>query len=125
MLVSSLSGHAFAKRVTKKYKMRMTIEENFRDTKSIDYGLNLNRNITIKPKRFVVWLILAALASFIAWIVGYIGEQLNLHYDFQANTYKHRRVLSFFYLGCQIIRKKIDIPIDFEAIQFCNKRCAS
>lgn len=26
--------------------------------------------------------------------------------------YKHRRVLSFFYLGCQVIRKKIHTPID-------------
>ena len=125
VLVSSLCGNEFAKRVTKKYKMRMTIEENFRDTKSTNYGLNLNSNKTIKPKRFVVWLILAALASLIAWIVGYIAEQLNLHFDFQANTYKHRRVLSFFYLGCQIIRKKISIPIDFETIRFCNKRCTS
>jgi hypothetical protein len=124
LLVSSLAGDKFAKRVVKKYKMRMTIEENFRDTKSIDYGLNLNRNQTIKPKRYIVWLMLAALASLIAWIVGYVGEQLNLQYDFQANTYKHRRVLSFFFLGCQIIRKKIDIPIHFETIQFCNKRCA-
>lgn len=124
VLVSSLSGTEFAKRVVKKYKMRMTIEENFRDTKSVSYGLNLNSNKTIKPKRFVVWLMLAALASFIAWIVGYLAEKLNLHYDFQANTYKHRRVLSFFYLGCQIIRKKISIPINFELIQFCNKRCS-
>ena len=77
----------------------MVIEENFMDTKSTQYDLNLNSNITIKPKRFFVWLMLAALASLIAWTVGYVAEKLNLHYDFQANTYKHRRVLSFFLLG--------------------------
>jgi hypothetical protein len=49
------------------------------------------------------------------------AEQLKLHYDFQANSYKHRRVLSFFYLGCQIIRKKIEIAVDWALIHHENK----
>ncbi|MBN9227352.1 MULTISPECIES: hypothetical protein [Legionella] len=59
---------------------------------------------------------LAALAGLIAWLTGAAAEQLKLHYDFQANSYKHRRVLSFFYLGCQIIRKKINLDINWELI---------
>lgn len=103
--------------IIKYYKLRMTIEESFRDTKSQRYGLSFNENTTIEAKRYIVWLVLAALASFIAWVVGYSAEQLNLHHHFQANTYRHRRVLSFFFLGCQIIRKQIDIPICIEKIQ--------
>lgn len=99
-----------------KYKKRMTIEENFRDTKSTQYGFSFDKNETIKPERFTVWLILAALASLICWLTGASAEQLKLHYDFQANSYRHRRVLSFFYLGCQVIRKKIHTPIDWELI---------
>jgi hypothetical protein len=57
------------------------------------------------------------LPSLIAWIVGYAAEKKKLHYDFQANTYRHRRVLSFFYLGCQIIRKNIDVPVELDEIQ--------
>ena len=77
----------------------------------------MNENFTTKAVRYTVWVLLATLASFIAWVIGYAAEQKNLHYDFQANTYRHRRVLSFFYLGCQIVRKKIDIPIQLDEIR--------
>lgn len=118
LLVSSIANsYTAAKRIVKMYKLRMTIEENFRDVKSEEYGFSMNENQTIKSARYIVWLMLSALASLLAWIVGYAAEQKNLHYDFQANTYRHKRVLSFFYLGCQVIRKKINIPIDLKAIQ--------
>jgi hypothetical protein len=117
VLVSSLEeGYNIAQKVIKKFKSRMTIEESFRDTKSVEYGFSMNENKTIKPQRYIVWLMLAALASLIAWIVGYAGEQQQLQYHFQANTYRHRRVLSFFYLGCQMIKKKIPCLIDIESI---------
>lgn len=99
-----------------KYKRRMTIEENFRDTKSTQYGFSLDKNETINPERFTVWLMLAALASLICWLTGAMAEQLKIHLDFQANSYKHRRVLSFFYLGCQVIRKKIETTINWALI---------
>jgi hypothetical protein len=74
--------------------------------------LSLNENVTLDAKRYIVWLLVAALVAFIAWVVGYTSEKLKLHYAFQANTYRHRRVLSFFFLGCQVIRKKIDLHIE-------------
>lgn len=104
-----------------KYKKRMAIEENFRDTKSTKYGFSFDKNETIKPERFIVWLMLAALASLVCWLSGAAAEILKLHYDFQANSYRHRRVLSFFYLGCQIIRKKIDLTIDWAVIHHVDK----
>ncbi len=116
VLVSSLVENNAAKIITK-YKYRMTIEENIRDTKSVNYGLSMNQNQTIKPERYIVWLMLAALASVIAWIIGFMAEKNKLHFDFQANTCKNRRVLSFFYLGCQIIRKKIPLQIDLNEVQ--------
>lgn len=120
ILTSSLTGNHIEELIVKYYKCRMTIEESFRDTKSQQYGLSLNNNVTIDVKRYIPWLLLASLASFIAWVVGYAAEKLKLHYDFQANTYRHRRVLSFFFLGCQIIRKRIDIPINLEQIKLEN-----
>jgi hypothetical protein len=107
-----------------KYKQRMTIEENFRDTKSTQFGFSFDKNITKKPKRYIVWLMLAALASLIAWLTGGTAEQLKLHFDFQANSYKHRRVLSFFYLGCQIIRKKINFDLDWDLISKEQNICS-
>jgi hypothetical protein len=118
LLVSSIKGAFAAKKVTKKYKLRMTIEEAFRDMKSTQYGFGLENNKTIKSKRLIVWLKLCAIASLIASIVGKIAEKLKIHYHFQANSIRTRRVLSFFYLGCQVIRKKIKIPIYFNSQDF-------
>lgn len=117
LLVSSLSGFSAARRVVKIYKSRMSIEGSFRDAKSTEFGLSLNENKTIKAQRYIVWLMLSSLAALIAWIVGYAAEMKGLHFDFQANTYRHKRVLSFFFLGCQMIKKRISIPIDLDEIQ--------
>lgn len=118
VIVSSLEKKDIsAKCIINIYKSRMTIEENFRDVKSNVTGLSMNDNITILAERFIVWLILSALASLIAWIVGYSAEKKGLHYDFQVNTYSSRRVLSFFYLGCQIIKKKIKVPVSINNFQ--------
>jgi len=117
VLASSFSGSKLvAKKVVKLYKFRMSIEEGFRDVKSTQYGFSLRENVTIRKKRYIVWLMISALASLIAWVVGYRAEQENLHLKFQANTYKHRRVLSFFFLGCQVIRKKLKFPINLTEI---------
>jgi hypothetical protein len=120
ILTSSLTGTNIQERIIKMYKLRMTIEESFRDTKSQRYGFGLNENITINVQRYNTWIMLATLASFIAWVTGFSAEKKNLHFDFQANTYRFRRVLSFFFLGCQVIRKKIDIPICFDEIRRLN-----
>lgn len=114
VLVSSLNEHAEV--IIKKYKSRMTIEESLRDTKSTIYGFSFNDNKTQKPERYIVWLLIAALAALIAWIVGYLAEKAKLHYDFQANSYKERRVLSFVYLGSRIIKKNIALLYDFNEV---------
>jgi hypothetical protein len=111
LLVSSLKGYFKAKKVVWIYKKRMSIEESFRDTKSNQYGLSLERNKTYKRKRLIVWLMMGALANLLAMVVGIEAERIKLHYQFQSNSIKHRRVLSVFYLGCEVIKKKIDIPI--------------
>lgn len=108
VIVSSLTPNksTIAKKIMNIYSRRMTIEESFRDLKSTQYGFGMDQNKTIKQKRLIVWLLLAALACLLAWIVGYFAEKAGLHHQFQANSIKNRRVLSFFYLGCEVIRKK-------------------
>lgn len=120
ILVSSLKGYNFAERSVKIYKKRMTIEEGFRDMKSSRYGFSMEDNKTLKPERLIVWFLLATLASLIAWLTGYVGEAKGIHLQFQANTVKSRRVLSFFYLGCQMIRKKINISININKVEFMD-----
>lgn len=112
LIVSSLSEEE-PREIINKYKSRMTIEEAFRDTKSTKYGFSFDGNHTIKSQRYIVWLLLAALASFVAWIVGFISEKNKIHYQFQANTYRQQRVLSFVFLGCRVIKKKINILFEW------------
>jgi hypothetical protein len=111
LLASSLKGRHAAKRVQWIYSCRMTIEEAFRDLKSSRYGFGLEEGKTRRAMRRDVLLLIAMLASLIAWLTGKVGEQMQLHLRFQSNSIKHRRVLSLFYLGCQLIRKNFQFPL--------------
>jgi hypothetical protein len=120
VLASSLSGRSMGKRVIKIYKKRMQIEEGFRDLKSSRYGFGFENAHTKKRERIKVLLLIAALASFTAWLVGWITEKNKLHYQFQSNTIKKRRVLSLFYLGCRAIKKKINIKNSMLEMKICK-----
>jgi hypothetical protein len=111
LIVSSIKGATAAKKVIGIYKKRMTIEEAFRDLKSSKYGLSLEQGTTKKKNRRDILLLVAMIAGLIAWLIGKVGEEKQLHLQFQSNSIKKRRVLSFFYLGCQMVRKKINITL--------------
>ena len=107
LLVTSLPHKSTsAKKVVQLYQKRMQIEEGFRDLKSTRYGLGFEQMQTKSHKRILVLLLIAMIASIIAWLVGLVGEREGLHLEFQANSTKKKRVLSFFYLGRRIIAKK-------------------
>lgn len=104
LLASSLSNAVgMAQRVIGLYKSRMQIEEAFRDLKSIRYGFALRISKTQSIKRLQTLLLISALATFAALVIGKALEHQCQHMQLQANTTKHRRVLSLFYLGCQAI----------------------
>lgn len=114
ILATSIAGKSFlsAKRIVKKYQKRMQIEEGLRDLKSSRYGFGFENANSYKIKRIEILLLIAMLASFIAWLVGWVGEQQQLNYAFQSNSVKNRRVLSLFFLGCRMIKKKIWVSIE-------------
>lgn len=107
VLVSSLGGTNFlhAKRVIKIYKKRMQIEESFRDLKSSRYGLSFEQSYSKIIYRIENLLLIAMLTCLIAWLVGFEGEKKGLHLEFQVNSIKNKRVLSLFFLGCQILKR--------------------
>lgn len=82
VIVSSLELQTHPEEIIKKYKSRMSIEEALRDTKSILYGFSLNMNQTMKQERYIVWLLLAALAAVVAWIVGFVAEKISFIINF-------------------------------------------
>ncbi|MDF3054254.1 MAG: transposase family protein [Gammaproteobacteria bacterium] len=111
LLASSCMGANAAQKVVNIYHRRMTIEEAFRDLKSNRYGLGLENSQTKQEKRRDIFLLIAMLTQLIAWLIGLVGEKQKRHYQFQSNSIKHRRVISLFYLGCQMIKRKIPIQI--------------
>jgi len=114
LLASSIAGKNWLaiNRVIKTYKMRMQIEEGFRDLKSSQYGFGFEKAHSRNLSRIRILLLVAMFASFIAWLVGYIAEKQKWHYQFQVNSVKTRRVLSLFFLGCQVIKRNMKITID-------------
>ncbi len=96
-------AHPAARKIVAIYATRMQIEETFRDTKSIRFGWSFRHARTHSAQRYGVMLLLAALAGFVLTIIGVAAERKRIHLGFQANTIRHRRVLSLFQLGKLII----------------------
>lgn len=108
VIVTSLSHtNNMPNKVIKIYQSRMQIEEGIRDLKSTKYGFGFEHMMSYKPNRILILLLIAMIAAFIAYFTGMVAEYNNIQYQFQANSIRHRRVLSLFYLGKRIIKKKL------------------
>ena len=97
------------KKIMAIYATRMQIEETFRDTKSVRFGWSFRHARTRHSQRYAVMLLLAALAGMVVTLLGIAAERKRLHLRFQANTIRHRRVLSLFQLG-KLINAAADPP---------------
>jgi hypothetical protein len=102
ILASNLS-EVSSKRVMAIYATRMWIEETFRDTRNVRFGWSFRHARTHSTQRYAIMLLLAALAGFVLTLMGIAAEQKRLHFRFQANTIRHRRVLSLCQLGKLIL----------------------
>lgn len=102
LLATSLKGVA-ATRICKLYRQRSQIEGTFRDLKCAQWGLHLRAHRTRCPQRLAVLVLSGTLAAFVAWLTGLAGTTLALEREHQANTVTQRRVLSFVYLGLQLL----------------------
>lgn len=109
LLATSLNSSR-AKRIVKIYKTRMQIEEGFRDLKSARYGFGLRHAFTRTAARVTVLLLIAMLAILVAWLAGRLVEKENMHRQFQVNSTKSKRVLSWLFLGLRVIKRNIFIP---------------
>lgn len=90
------------------YKKRMQIEQNFRDDKSPRFGFAWRESRTRDTVKIGALCLIATIASLIQWLIGFTAEQQKMHYEFQANTVKTHRVLSFLFLGKQVILHALD-----------------
>lgn len=107
LLVSHLPEHLSApKKVIQLYRYRMQIEEGFRDTKNQQYGIGLAQAKSKSAKRYNNLLLIAALTLFLLWCIGQAAINNKYHYRLQANTTRHKAVLSCIYIAIQIVNDK-------------------
>jgi len=85
------------------YALRMQIEECYRDTKNHRFGWSFEDARASTVNRHAVLLLVATLAMLVLFLIGLAMENQNRQYLFQANTVRHKRVLSLFFLGKQMI----------------------
>lgn len=88
------------------YRSRMQIEESFRDIKSERFGLGFNHNHTYKLMRMKVLVLLATLAHWTLMMIGIISTAANQHYQYQVNSTRHKRTLSFHFIGLRTVANR-------------------
>jgi hypothetical protein len=111
LLISSIEAKE-ALDIVRFYALRMQVEQNFRDVKSSYYGFGLEHSGTKDFMRLENLLLIAIIATLMAIIIGLAAEKSNLHWEYQANTIRTRRVLSLVYLGGRIWKEGLHkIPI--------------
>ncbi len=101
-----------ARRVVNIYRTRMQIEEGFRDMKSRQYGLGFEQNKSQSLRRLSVLILLTTLANMVLTLTGIAVTLAKKHRDYQANSIKNKRVISFQFLGLRAIAdRRLKIPI--------------
>jgi hypothetical protein len=81
------------------YGRRFTIEENFRDTKDMRFGMGLSSTHVGRCDRRDRLLLLAALAQALLTLLGAAAEEVGLDRTMKVNTVK-KRTHSLFRQGC-------------------------
>ncbi|WP_334020824.1 IS4 family transposase [Alteromonas sp. S015] len=107
-----------SKQLVNLYAKRMQIEESFRDIKSPQYGLGLRHSRIRCPKRFDMLLLIAMLAEWLLRLIGIIAQKHHWQRAFQANTIRHRPVLSLIRLGREVRKRRRDYPVSITEIRW-------
>ena len=104
--VLATSTNLSAHKVISRYATRMQIEECFRDLKAHRHGWSLDYVRSKNSRRIEVLVLLATLAILAMHVIGLAGESAKAHFGYQANTVRHRRVLSTFFLARLLIPRR-------------------
>ena len=106
LIVTSLEPATHtAKHVIQLYKTRMQIELAFRDIKNYRAGFALRQTRSRTPQRLANLLLVGMLANFCLWLLGRAAIERKAHYRLQANTHRRTRVLSSFFIACQLVKQ--------------------
>lgn len=81
--------------VVRAYSKRFTIEETFRDTKDITFGMGLRATHVRDPERRDRLLLIVAIAQALLTLLGAASEASGLDRTLKVNTVKHRTMSLF------------------------------
>ena len=87
------------------YKKRMEIEEAFRDLKNTRNGLGLRNCRSTTSQRLSIALLIANLGTLVLRLFGLKAKEKSIHYSFQSNTEKKKKVLSNVIIGWQLLQR--------------------
>jgi hypothetical protein len=88
--LASSRADADASDIVRSYGKRFTIEETFRDTKDITFGMGLRATHIRDPERRDRLLLLIAIAQVLLTLLGAASEASGLDRTLKTNTVKHR-----------------------------------
>jgi len=87
------------------YRMRMQIEQTFRDLKSHRYGWSMRHIRSRCSRRIDLLLLIAAIAALAMHVIGITIRGSSFARGLQANTERKREVFSTFFLGRLALRE--------------------
>ena len=102
------------------YARRMQIEENFRDSKSAEFGMGLWVSQSRSALRLHALLLIGTVAAFLLWHIGQLGEAEGWYRRFKATTRKARE-LSIITLG-KLLCLQPRLPLTDSAIHTLHER---
>ena len=114
LLATSLQSSP--QKIVAHYRLRMQIEQTFRDNKNSRFGLSLAEARTRTPRRADVLTLLANLAHLTTTLAGLIAEHRRLDRGYQANTLRTRRVFSLSRLGRLLLATGESHRLDFRDV---------
>jgi hypothetical protein len=97
--------------VVRIYRMRMQIEQTFRDLKSHRYGWSTRHIRSTSSKRIDVLLLVGALAAVAMHLIGLTLRGHVLARGLQANTERRRNVFSTFFLGRLALHEDLEAKL--------------
>jgi hypothetical protein len=99
------------------YRMRMQIEQTFRDLKSYRYGWSSRHLRSRHPQRIDVLFLVAALAAVAMHLLGLTIRGGVLARGLQANTERSRNVFSTFFLGRLALHESLEAKLNIRALR--------
>jgi hypothetical protein len=109
-----------AEEIVALYGLRMQIEENFRDIKSVQLGMGLEISQSRSALRLHALLLIGTLAAFLLWQIGQLAETEGLQKRFKA-TNRTARELSIITLA-KLLCSMHSIPLTDFAIKTLDER---